>query len=128
MGITEPILTDTNQLIDSNTGSIKIQLSGLYLILSTQPLMCVDSEFLDIDKYQWPQIKLSSLNTYSVKKNVLPESFVISMFHPFQTPACYLLTFRTKESVSTDMIIIPCKTAYYNNAHGEIPFPEVGYN
>lgn len=29
--------------------------------------------------------------------------------------------------MSTDMIIISYKTAYYNNAHGEIHFPEVGY-
>lgn len=32
------------------------------------------------------------------QKNSCPESFVISICHPFQTPTCDPLTFRTKES------------------------------
>lgn len=89
--------------------------------------MCLDSEFIDVDKYQWPQIiKLFNLNTYSLKKFM---SRVICHFNVLSFSNTHLLpSFRTKESMSIDMIIIPCKTAYYNNAHGEIYFPEVGYN
>lgn len=51
-------------------------------------------------------------------------SSIVSVFHAFRTPTCYLLTFMTNESVPASNM--PGEAAYYNNVHREIYFPEIG--